>query len=452
MVKRKTTSTITASNKFDVLKDDDDGGTATRRITTSIRHIPIKKFKDKTGTALPVRPEQTDGRATREDLKTLLKSLDADTRSKFTRAAQRGRDMNELLMDYAKTGKLPNSQPTTPIDSSDSEAKEADRSTAKPVERSTAPAASPNTVPLETQSNEKTASPEAITAQNTVSMETKTPPRGVIVVKGVNAFFTPEFVQGKIESQLNFKLRNVRTFQRDPEKAASPFHWWVITTETKEQLQEVTKQRTIAGCPVRWEPYMQRGVQQCYNCQGFQHIARNCTNARKCVKCHEQHGPNECRAPKFERGTGNKHLYYCVNCECHGHPANGRECPIRKAEEKRADQWEKNRPQQQRIPTSIDFNVGPKNQRGAPLPATEIPTSRTHWTKFTEREKLNENKDWKELCEMTKTEFGRTPGQMLIMCSEFIAKSKERANNGGTREDTQQALLGLYMELAIHPK
>lgn len=263
--------------------------------------------------------------------------------------------------------------------------------------------------------------------------------RGIIVGKGINAFFTPEYVRGQIESQLNFNLRNVRTFQRDPKNATTTFHWWVITTDTKDQLQEVIKQNNIAGCHIRWDPYMQRGVQQCYNCQGYQHIARNCTNAKKCVKCNEQHGPNECRAPKFERGTGNKHLYYCVNCECHGHPANGRECPIRQAEEQRAEQ-QRNNP-----PTAEDFNIPRKKQYGAPTPIdlTNMPPKRTHWENFNDKRKERENNDWKELCDMTKLEFGRTPGQMMRLCRDFIV-----ANQGRTREESKEALFHLYMELA----
>ncbi|VDI72394.1 Hypothetical predicted protein [Mytilus galloprovincialis] len=57
---------------------------------------------------------------------------------------------------------------------------------------------------------------------------------------------------------------------------------------------------------------------QCYKCQGYGHMAGNCSNKRKCRKCGEDHQSNECNteSPK------------CVNCKG-DHPSNYKLCPSR---------------------------------------------------------------------------------------------------------------------------
>ena len=36
-------------------------------------------------------------------------------------------------------------------------------------------------------------------------------------------------------------------------------------------------------------------VTQCYKCQGFNHIAKDCKNDRKCVRCAGAHKSTDCR-------------------------------------------------------------------------------------------------------------------------------------------------------------
>ena len=68
-------------------------------------------------------------------------------------------------------------------------------------------------------------------------------------------------------------------------------------------------------------------VYQCYNCQGFNHNARECRNTQVCAKCGGNHRLAECESATEK----------CVNCEKKGnsdtnHRTNGAKCPIYKEE------------------------------------------------------------------------------------------------------------------------
>ena len=59
---------------------------------------------------------------------------------------------------------------------------------------------------------------------------------------------------------------------------------------------------------------------QCYNCQGFSHLAANCTSESKCRKCGEKHSSKECT---------NLLEIKCTNCGL-DHAASDYSCPVYK--------------------------------------------------------------------------------------------------------------------------
>lgn len=66
------------------------------------------------------------------------------------------------------------------------------------------------------------------------------------------------------------------------------------------------------------KPISQRGT-QCYNCQQYGHVSRNCGQPYKCVKCDQNHQYGQCQ--KMEEAPP-----VCANC--HGpHTASFRGCP-----------------------------------------------------------------------------------------------------------------------------
>ena len=62
-------------------------------------------------------------------------------------------------------------------------------------------------------------------------------------------------------------------------------------------------------------------VTQCYKCQGFNHIAKDCKNAQKCVRCAGSHKSSEC--PDKDK---NSLKLKCSNCDGE-HVASSKECP-----------------------------------------------------------------------------------------------------------------------------
>lgn len=66
------------------------------------------------------------------------------------------------------------------------------------------------------------------------------------------------------------------------------------------------------------KPKSQRGT-QCYNCQQYGHVSRNCGQPYRCVKCDQPHSPGQCM--KMEEAPP-----VCSNC--HGpHTVSFRGCP-----------------------------------------------------------------------------------------------------------------------------
>ena len=59
-------------------------------------------------------------------------------------------------------------------------------------------------------------------------------------------------------------------------------------------------------------------VTMCYKCQGFGHMASNCPNQQRCLRCGEDHSVKDCKVQKQQ--------IKCINC--HGdHPAQYKGCP-----------------------------------------------------------------------------------------------------------------------------
>lgn len=72
---------------------------------------------------------------------------------------------------------------------------------------------------------------------------------------------------------------------------------------------------------VNWQKFNKKNkkLSQCRNCQEFGHVARNCGQQYRCVKCVDVHEPGKCTVIK---GVSQPK---CVNCG-EAHPANNKHC------------------------------------------------------------------------------------------------------------------------------
>lgn len=92
-----------------------------------------------------------------------------------------------------------------------------------------------------------------------------------------------------LESLVDFKITKVRRFA-EPKEGMKPFHWWVVTTENREQILELKKIKFFTNsCPIKWEPYVSKRSPRCYNCQEHKHLAKNCFKKERCTRCKTTH-------------------------------------------------------------------------------------------------------------------------------------------------------------------
>lgn len=82
-----------------------------------------------------------------------------------------------------------------------------------------------------------------------------------------------------------------------------------------------TQFKVIDLVVVVWQKFnkSKKKYTQCHRCQQFGHVARNCNQQYRCVKCISDHGPGECTKKR------NQDLPQCFNCK-EMHPANSRDC------------------------------------------------------------------------------------------------------------------------------
>ena len=97
---------------------------------------------------------------------------------------------------------------------------------------------------------------------------------------------------------------------------------------------------------IRCEPFRPApSITQCYQCQGFNHIAKDCKSQVKCMRCAKPHKSSECP------GKGKDSFKpKCTNCNGE-HVAASRECP--KYKEQFQKQTEKAKARQEKVQNSL---------------------------------------------------------------------------------------------------
>ena len=97
---------------------------------------------------------------------------------------------------------------------------------------------------------------------------------------------------------------------------------------------------------IRCEPFRPTPpVTQCYQCQGFNHVAKDCKSKVQCMRCAGPHKSSEC-TEKDKDSFSPK----CINCSGN-HVAASRECPKFKEQSKK--QTEKVKARQEKIQNSL---------------------------------------------------------------------------------------------------
>lgn len=154
----------------------------------------------------------------------------------------------------------------------------------------------------------------------------------VLVMKGAHFSLEINDIITDIESKTGIKVSAKRMETTKSRKGGYTLNNVLITVQ-EDQAKELKKIRETLNHIIYWENLKNTLITQCFNCQELGHIAKNCLNPYRCVKCKEEHLPKQCQK-KIDDGK----LPFCHLCQKEGHPANFRGCPKILAKQQAVDQ------------------------------------------------------------------------------------------------------------------
>lgn len=92
-----------------------------------------------------------------------------------------------------------------------------------------------------------------------------------------------------------------------------------IKLEKGTSIAEIKNIKTVCWCKIKWEKsFSSKVVTQCYKCQSFGHIAKNCFKKEVCAICFSEHNTLNCT---------NLNKLKCANCD-ENHKANDPACAV----------------------------------------------------------------------------------------------------------------------------
>ena len=120
-----------------------------------------------------------------------------------------------------------------------------------------------------------------------------------ITIKGLPPSITVEEIKTELASR-EYPISHVRQIIKHStiqgKKTSEPLPVWVLTFTKTNTLQDKLKNlNALFHIRIRMEKYRGiQGVRQCFNCQGFGHVANLCNKRAKCVRCGENHKLTDC--------------------------------------------------------------------------------------------------------------------------------------------------------------
>ena len=147
--------------------------------------------------------------------------------------------------------------------------------------------------------------------------------RAKAIIEHVDESLSDDFITHEI-----LKVFGPKTTARRFMKKNVPTHVVLLTFDDKSDLEKSVNIRIPIGNTIfRARPYeIKPRLIQCYQCNKFNHIARNCAaTTRTCAYCSEGHHENDC---EIRKGKMESH-YKCSNCG-ENHTALSKDCAIYK--------------------------------------------------------------------------------------------------------------------------
>ncbi|XP_073839631.1 uncharacterized protein [Musca autumnalis] len=148
-----------------------------------------------------------------------------------------------------------------------------------------------------------------------------------LVLRGLYHYASPEEVKQELDILIPNTVDKVSKYKTPwSVKNNKDTGLMLVSLHPGKKFGEVTHIREIFSQTIYWEkPKKKSGDLQCFRCQRWGHVSRNCNSAYNCVKCNQTHLPGEC-----QRTSSDTTEPFCINCGKHGHPANFKGCPFYK--------------------------------------------------------------------------------------------------------------------------
>ena len=146
-----------------------------------------------------------------------------------------------------------------------------------------------------------------------------------VVIRGLSGTTDPEVLKEDIES-LGYNVESVAQLKSmRKKKAPLPLFLASIIEDGQSSIKD---EKFLMCGRVTIESYRTPALpRQCFKCQRFDHVSRNCQALTRCVKCGESHQSKDCSVTEKEK-------FACANCK-ENHTANYRGCADYKKAKKR---------------------------------------------------------------------------------------------------------------------
>lgn len=149
--------------------------------------------------------------------------------------------------------------------------------------------------------------------------------RTSLVIRGLHHRTELEELRAEIEKHIPNTIEKVSKFTTEYAKKHNlDTGLFLVTLCPGKSIRDLSAIRFILNQGISWEqPKVNMKIPQCWRCQQWGHMSKNCNKPYVCVKCDEKHLPGKCAFVSSENN-----LPYCANCGERGHPSSYRGCKV----------------------------------------------------------------------------------------------------------------------------
>lgn len=142
----------------------------------------------------------------------------------------------------------------------------------------------------------------------------------ILLCYGIHFSVPEEIILAELKDKFGECIVNVKHHVTPRSKARNyNLDQHIINVKNTANIGEILANNSLAHHKVFIKKYVTKGAVQCLNCWSFGHTKTYCMRPFRCIKCINNHQPNECQKTE-EEAPG------CVNCKG-AHSANYRGCP-----------------------------------------------------------------------------------------------------------------------------